>query len=195
MRTGKVEVGSLVTSVIADLAKLSARRFVLGPLANALTGALSGAFSGMFGSAAPMTSPMPVPRPVLHRGGIAGGAAPLRRIPDAAFLAAPRLHRGGVAGLRADEAPAILQRGERVLSRAETRAYDQRREPGPVQITIVARDTESFRQSRTQVAADIARAVLARAPTPPTRSPRNSTPRSGPRSAPLRAGRAICSTP
>jgi hypothetical protein len=83
----------------------------------------------------------------------------MRRIPDAAFLAAPRLHRGGVAGLRADEVPAILQRGERVLSRAETRAYDQRREPAPVTVTIVARDAESFRQSRTQVAADIARAV------------------------------------
>ncbi len=36
-----------------------------------------------------------------------------------AFAGAPRLHRGGWAGLRPDEVPAILQRGERVLSRAE----------------------------------------------------------------------------
>ena len=54
-----------------------------------------------------------------------------------------------------DEVPAILQRGERVLSRQEARGYGA----GGVNVTIVARDAESFRQSRTQVAADIARAV------------------------------------
>lgn len=155
---GKLDFRSLVTSIIADLAKLSARKFVFGPIANALSGALTAGFGSLFGPA-PLMAPAPVPRPVLHGGGIAGGAAPLRLLPDAAFLAAPRLHAGGVAGLRADEVPAILHRGERVLSRAETRTYDQRREPAPVSVTIVARDAESFRQSRTQVAADIARAV------------------------------------
>ena len=158
VRTGRVEVRGLVSSMIADLARLSARRFILGPIANALSGALTAGFGALFGPA-PMMAPAPVPRPVLHGGGIAGGAAPLRRVPDAAFLGAPRLHAGGVAGLRPDEVPAILQRGERVLSRAQTRAYDQRRAPAPVAVTIVARDAESFRQSRTQVAADIARAV------------------------------------
>ena len=43
----------------------------------------------------------------------------------------------------------------RVLSRQEARSYGA----GGVNVTIVARDAESFRQSRTQVAADIARAV------------------------------------
>ena len=60
--------------------------------------------------------------------------------------------------LRPDEVPAILQRGERVLSRREAAGY------GPsgastINVTINARDAESFRQSRTQVASDIARAV------------------------------------
>jgi hypothetical protein len=70
------------------------------------------------------------------------------------------MHTGGMAGLRPDEVPAILQRGERVLSRREARDYDGsgRRDPN-VTVNIMTRDAESFRQSRTQVAADISRAV------------------------------------
>ena len=66
------------------------------------------------------------------------------------------LAHDGFAGLRPDEVPAILQKGERVLSRRETAGYGA---GGPVSITIQTRDAESFRQSRTQVASDIARAV------------------------------------
>ena len=58
--------------------------------------------------------------------------------------------------LRAIEAR--LQRGERVLSRREAAGYGSTAAPA-VNVTINARDAESFRQSRTQVAADIARAV------------------------------------
>ena len=50
--------------------------------------------------------------------------------------------------------PAILQRGERVLSRREVASG-----AGGVTININARDAESFRQSRAQISADIARAV------------------------------------
>ena len=68
---------------------------------------------------------------------------------------APR-SRLSFSALRHDEVPAILQRGERVLSRREAQTYGA---SGGVNVTIMARDAESFRQSRTQVAADIARAV------------------------------------
>ncbi len=142
VRTGKLDFRPLVTSILADLAQLSARRFILGPLANLLSGAL-GSLGGIFA-------------PVLHSGGIAGGAAPTRMVPAATFAGAPRMHSGGWAGLRPDEVPAILQRGERVLSRREAQSYGSGR---GVTITIMARDAESFRQSRTQIAADIARAV------------------------------------
>ena len=77
-------------------------------------------------------------------------------VPAMAFAAAPRMHSGAAVGLRHDEVPAILQRGERVLSRREAQSYGT---SGGVNVTIMARDAESFRQSRTQVAADIARAV------------------------------------
>ncbi len=149
VKTGKLSFGDLVTSILADLAKLAARKFILGPIASALDGVLGsfgggGLFAGMTGAA------------VHHAGGLVGGTAPMRAVPTMAFAAAPRMHSGGFAGLRPDEVPAILQKGERVLSRRETAGYGA---GGNVSITIQTRDAESFRQSRTQVASDIARAV------------------------------------
>jgi hypothetical protein len=79
-------------------------------------------------------------------------------VPALAFANAPRMHAGGWAGIKPDEVPAILQKGERVLSRREAAGYGQSTAPA-VNVTIMARDAESFRQSRTQVASDIARAV------------------------------------
>ena len=142
VKTGKLDFRSMVTSILADMAKLSARKFILGPLANALSGAL-GNLGGVFA-------------PVMHAGGMVGSTAPKRMVPAMAFAGAPRMHNGGWAGLRPGEVPAILQRGERVLSRREVAAGGV---APNVTINIQTRDAESFRQSRAQVAADIARAV------------------------------------
>jgi hypothetical protein len=144
VKTGKLDFRSLVTSMLADLAKLSARKFILGPLANALSGAL-GNLGGIFA-------------PVLHAGGMVGSAAPQRMVLAMAFANAPRMHSGGWAGLKPDEVPAILQKGERVLNRREARNYGQSSAQN-ITINIQTRDAESFRQSRTQVSADIARVV------------------------------------
>ena len=144
VKTGKLDFRDLVTSMIADLAKLAARRFILGPIANALSGALGGA-GGIFAN-------------ILHAGGMVGSPGPGRMVPALAFANAPRMHAGGWAGIKPDEVPAILQRGERVLSRREAASYGGSGAPA-VNVTIMARDAESFRQSRTQVASDIARAV------------------------------------
>ncbi len=52
------------------------------------------------------------PAPVAHGGGLVGSTAfPVRGVSPALFAGAPRLHNG----LAADEFPAILQRGERVI--------------------------------------------------------------------------------
>ena len=140
VKTGKLDFRDLVTSLLADLSKLAARRFLLGPIANALSGALGGA-GGIFAN-------------IMHTGGVVGATGPGRMVPALAFAGAPRMHAGGMVGLRHDEVPAILQRGERVLSRREAQDYGK-----GVTVNINARDAESFRQSRTQIAADIARAV------------------------------------
>jgi Lambda phage tail tape-measure protein (Tape_meas_lam_C) len=144
VKTGKLDFSSLVSSILADMAKLSARKFILGPLANVLSGAL-GNLGGLFA-------------PVLHAGGVVGGAASARMVPAMTFTGAPRMHSGGWAGLRPDEVPAILQKGERVLNRREAQQYGAGSAQN-VTINIQTRDAESFRQSRTQVSADIARAV------------------------------------
>jgi hypothetical protein len=114
--TGKFDFKSLVSSILADLATLAFKNAVLGPLASALSGAFGGAFFG--GSAAVRANPM-VNASIWHTGGVVGQSAPMRSVPAAVFAGAPRMHAGGWAGLRPDEVPAILQRGERVLSRAE----------------------------------------------------------------------------
>ena len=140
VKTGKLDFRDLVTSLLADLSKLAARRFLLGPIANALSGALGGA-GGIFAN-------------IMHTGGMVGATGPGRMVPALTFAGAPHMHAGGMVGLRHDEVPAILQRGERVLSRREAQDYGN-----GVTVKIHARDAESFRQSRTQIAADIARAV------------------------------------
>ncbi|HMM72780.1 MAG TPA: tape measure protein, partial [Rhodocyclaceae bacterium] len=143
VKTGKLKFGDLVTSLIADLAKLAARRFILGPLASVLSGVLGNLGGGIFAN-------------ILHAGGVVGAPGSGRMVPALAFADAPRMHSGGWAGLRPDEVPAILHRGERVLSRREAATYGATAAQ-TVNVTINARDAESFRQSRTQIAADIDR--------------------------------------
>jgi hypothetical protein len=154
VKTGKLDVKSLVSSILVDFAQLAARKFLFAPLSAALSGALGSAFGGgLFGAAAST-----VAATVSHAGGMAG-AGPLRLVEAAAFLRAPRLHAGTPSWLAADEYATILQRGERVLNRRETRAWERGHLGAPPVVNITVRDAESFRQSRTQIASDIARAV------------------------------------
>ena len=154
VRTGKLDLRELVTSLLADMAKLSVRKAILGPIAERISGWLGGAAAGG-GFLASWLGGGTAAASVLHAGGRVGDG-PMRTVPAAAFLHAPRFHTGGGFGLRPDEQAAILQRGERVLNRRETRDWEA---GGGTRIVITARDAQSFRQSRAQVAADIARAV------------------------------------
>ena len=112
VKTGKLDFSELVTSLLADLARLAVRQSLLAPLAGMLSKALGGGAGGIFGD---------LSASVLHAGGMVGGAAPSRLVPAMAFAGAPRMHGGGWAGLRPGEVPAILQRGERVLPRGAAR--------------------------------------------------------------------------
>jgi hypothetical protein len=57
-----------------------------------------------------------------HSGGVAGMLGTVRRnVSPLMFGAAPRYHNGGVAGLAPDEVPAILRRGEEVLTQSDPR--------------------------------------------------------------------------
>ncbi len=128
VETGKFDFKSLVRSILADLAVLSFKRAVLGPIASAL--------SGIFGGGS-------VAAAVSHAGGIVGLSGHTRQVPAVAFTSATRMHSGGWAGLRPDEVPTILQRGERVLNRREAANYGPGGSAGPgVTVNIDARGAQ-----------------------------------------------------
>ncbi|MDR9483478.1 MAG: phage tail tape measure C-terminal domain-containing protein, partial [Salibaculum sp.] len=135
VETGKLDFKGLVRSILADLAVLQFRRAVLGPIANALSGAFGGGGS--------------VAAAVSHAGGMVGISGHTRSVPAAVFAGAPRLHGGGSvgpagawAGLRPDEVPTILQRGERVLSRADVARGGGGTTPVAVTLNVDARGAQ-----------------------------------------------------
>ena len=147
VKTGKLDFTSLITSFLADMAKLAAQKYIFGPLAGLLGGALGG--QSIVGQA--LAS-------ILHEGGSVGGGGQRRAVHPALFAGAPRFHNGVNLGLAADEVPAILQRGERVLSRSQNKAYGSGNER-PMVVNFNVKDAQSIRQSRAQMAADAARIV------------------------------------
>ena len=111
---GKLDFRNMVQSMLADLAVLLARRTILGPLASALSGVFSGGFGGGFGGNIISGATF------LHSGGQVGRDGTRGTVSALAFAGAPRFHSGvDTLGLRPDEVPAILQRGEKVLSKNE----------------------------------------------------------------------------
>ena len=58
---------------------------------------------------------------VMHTGGMVGGRTAQRRVDPAMFANAMRYHSGGIAGLAPNEVPAILQRGEEILTKTDAR--------------------------------------------------------------------------
>ena len=153
---GKIDFKALADSILADITRIAVRSAILGPLANALGGGNGGLLGGLFGGGGGLFAG------IFHQGGVAGGPAQQRLVPAFAFAGAPRFHDGGLAGLRADEVPAILQRGEMVLSRAQLAAIGAARETRPpvnVVMNISTPDAGSFRYAQGQIAADAARAM------------------------------------
>lgn len=61
----------------------------------------------------------------LHSGGVAGRDGASRSVSPLAFMGAPRYHSGTYPGLRPDEIPAILQKGEVVLSRQQVQGAQE----------------------------------------------------------------------
>ncbi|WP_022687637.1 phage tail length tape measure family protein [Sphingomonas phyllosphaerae] len=62
---------------------------------------------------------------VAHTGGVIGSSVLPNRQGDMSWLqTAARYHTGGIAGLKPNEVPAILERGEEVLTRADARHRD-----------------------------------------------------------------------
>lgn len=153
-------------AALGDIMNELVRLSVTNPLRNALFGSnaptlnnagglLGSLFGNLFGRGG-----LSIPTSLYHAGGLVGAPAPLRSVPAALIAGAPRLHAG--AYLKPDEVPAILQRGERVLSRKETAAYERDREhaaPTVVTFNITTPDAGSFRRAQGQITAEMASAL------------------------------------
>lgn len=87
---------------------------------------------------------------LMHSGGIVGRNGTPGMAPAALFASAPRLHTGGLIG--ADEVPAILQRGEEILTANDPR-HRANVKPQAINITVNVQTTDaaSFRRSEQQV--------------------------------------------
>jgi hypothetical protein len=104
-------VGQFFASLLRDIALAIAKQLILNAIAS--WGGGIGAGAVKLGGVAAGTN---------HNGGIAGiNTTTTRRVDPAIFSTAARYHTGGVAGLQPDEVPAILQKGEEVLTRDDPR--------------------------------------------------------------------------
>ena len=100
----------------ADFLIQIARMIAQQALFNALSGGAPGGGGGAGGLLSGLIGGL------FHGGGVVGGTGGRgRAVSSAIFASAARYHRGGIAGLKPDEVPAILQRGEEVLTKADAR--------------------------------------------------------------------------
>lgn len=88
--------------------------------------AIFNALSGMFGGAGGLGGRIAggINSMFFHSGGIVGRGGSARMVPATAFAGAIRYHSGGMAGLKPDEVPAVLQKGEEVLTEDDPRHRD-----------------------------------------------------------------------
>ena len=101
--------------------------------------------SGMFGGKGLGGAIMGSVGKLFHSGGVVGsGSGPSRTIAAAAFAGAPRYHQGGIAGLQPGEVPAILKRGEEVLTQDDPRHVGNGGGMGSGSTIINAIDAPSF---------------------------------------------------
>ena len=108
----------------------------LGGVFSLLAGAVTGGAGGAAGGASAATGGG-FNGIKLHGGGIVGAGGSGTPVLASWFANAPRFHSGGLPGLRADEVPAILQRGEEVLSRNDARNALNGGKGGSGGVTIV----------------------------------------------------------
>ena len=148
--TGKMNFADLGNFILQTLAKIGAQQ-AIGGVVGGLVKGIGGLVGGFFGGGMTSTTTGSTWSSGIsystttgwHRGGVVGFDSPTftRAVPALAFAGAPRFHNGG-GYFAPDEYPAILQRGERVLNREETRAYHagmaSGREP---QVNVVINNT------------------------------------------------------
>jgi len=146
VKTGKLQFKSLIDSMISDIARLTIRQTITGPLAQALSYGIQSWASSLGDTLYYYKTGTYYHQPTvridtstgqtiatgLHSGGKVGeGSGFYRNVPSSLFINAPRLHNGLLPG----EYPAILKKGESVIpensSLVDVKIIDQRQSFAP----------------------------------------------------------------
>lgn len=105
---GTKSAGEAFRQFAADFLRQIANMILQKIIFNAVSGAMGSVASGLNAVAQ-------------HSGGITGMDGTRRSIDPSWFMGAVRYHSGGMAGLKPNEVPAILEKGEEVLTRDDPR--------------------------------------------------------------------------
>lgn len=116
-RSLRQAVLQLASDFLSQIAKMIQQQIVFNIVSRALS-AIGGAAGGAGGSAGNWYTGQ------FHDGGIVGEGGTRRAASPLWFAKAMRYHTGGVVGLRPNEVPAILERGEEVLTANDPRHRD-----------------------------------------------------------------------
>ncbi|MBD3610520.1 MAG: tape measure protein [Gammaproteobacteria bacterium] len=123
VQTGKADFNKLADAIVADILRIMIYQNMVRPMLESF-GVIKPGTGGRVG--------------LNHSGGLAGAGGTVRSgVSPMAFMGAPRHHSGGIAGLQPDEVPAILQRGEEVLTRDDPRHVANLRPGGSVRVEVV----------------------------------------------------------
>jgi len=148
------KLDSVIQSVVQDITRSIIKQSITGPITGSLADLLSGrSDSGGGGGGSLFSSFGSIFSSIFHDGGVVGESGASRRsVPSWLFAGAPRFHDG----LSPDEFPAILQRGETVLPK---NSPQQAGSSVNVIMNITTPDSNGFRASQAQIAADAARNI------------------------------------
>lgn len=109
-------LGDIMRKFFADLLMQIAQAIIKQQILNMMSG-----WGGGIGAAATAAGGT-AGAAVLHSGGLVSGSGGTRRNVSASwFSGAPKFHSGGLVGVKQDEVPAILQKGEEVLTADDPR--------------------------------------------------------------------------
>lgn len=118
--SAKDAFAQMATSIIGDITRMIIKMTIQLALQRALGGFATGLVGGATGAAGGALT-QSVTAAVAHTGGGVGNGG--RNVPSGAFASARRLHGGGLAS---SEEPAILEKGEAVLSRSDRKEMERR---------------------------------------------------------------------
>lgn len=126
----------MAADILLQIGQMIVKQAIFNMISGMFGGGAGGGLGGMIMNAVGS---------IFHSGGVVGsGSAPSRSIPASAWAGAPRYHEGGIAGLKPGEVPAILKRGEEVLTEDNPRHAANGGGAGGDTAVINAIDAPSF---------------------------------------------------